>query len=137
MAYNLNGVVSSGFPFDDFIFTYLLSGVTSTDAAVAATAGKAVTLDTTAANTVKLTADNDLIFGRVFQAEMRVAEGIKTAAIQRKFKEKMPANVGHGIVVGDRVVGAAGGLVKKEPAATVTNPRVVEIGTDFVVVESI
>jgi len=138
MAYNPAGVVSYGFPIDVTIFTYLISGLAD-DAAVAAAAGKAVSLDTSAANTVKLAADGDVIFGRVFLAENRSGGGvgIKTAAVQRLFKEKLPAASGHGIVVGDRVIGAGGGLVKKDTTATRANPIVVETGTDYVVVEKL
>ncbi len=138
MAYNPAGVISYGFPIDVTIFTYLISGLAD-DAAVAAAAGKAVTQDLTAANTVKLAGDGDIIFGRVFLAENRTGGGIgiKTAAIQRLFKEKLPAAVGHGIVVGDRVLGAGAGLVKKDAAATRANPVVVETGTDYVVVEKL
>lgn len=139
MPYTPNGVVSSGFPIDAFTFTYLLAGSYADDAAIAATVGKAVTQDTTAANTFKLAGDGDVIDGRIFQAERRAVIGVNVAAVQRKFKEKLPAASGHGIVVGNRVVGAGAGLVKKDPANSgaglVTNPLVVEVGTDYVVVE--
>lgn len=133
MAYTGQGVVSHGFPIDTHTFTYLLSGVAATDDAVAAAAGKAVSQDTTAANTVKLAADDDLIFGRVFHAENRAVLGIRTAAVQRRFKEKLPAAPGHAILVGSSVVGAGAGLVKVAVAAN--NTVVVEIGTDYAVVE--
>lgn len=134
MPYTPNGVVSSGFPIDDFTFTYLLSGVT-TEVAAAAAAGKAVSQDITAPNTFKLAADGDVIAGRVYVAERRNVEGFTTASIQRKFKERMPTVAAHGIIVGDRVIGGGAGLVKKDVAAAVTNPRVVEVATDYVVVE--
>ena len=134
MPYTPAGIVSFGFPLDDFTFTYLISGLAD-ETAVAAAAGRAVAQDTTADNTVKLAADGDAIFGRVFLAENRTVLGIKTAAVQRRFKEKLPAAVGHGIARGDRVIGAGSGLVKKNTAATPTGPVVVEVGTDFVVAE--
>jgi len=137
MPYTPAGVVSFGFPqaADPFTFTYLLSGTFADDTAIAAVAGKAVEFDATAASTVKLATDGGEIFGRAFQGERRAVLGINVAAVQRKFKEKLPATVGHGIVVGDYVVGAGNGLVKK--LATGTNRcRVVETGTDFVVVEA-
>lgn len=143
MVYTATGVVSSGFPIDAFTFTYYLSGVAADDTAVAAAVGKAVMQDTAAANTVKLTTDGAAIFGRVFQAENRAILGVRTAAIQRKFKERLPATAGHGIVVSDSVVGAAGGLVRKVasgvPAEVTAGQRniVVEVGTDFVVVEQL
>lgn len=142
MPYTGTGVVSFGFPIDAFTFTYYISGLAD-DAATAAAVGKAVSIDTTAANTVKLAANAEAIFGRVFQAENRAVLGVKTAAIQRKFKEKLPAANGHGIVVGESVVGAGGGLVRKVavgvPAEVTAGQRniVVEVGTDFVVVEQL
>lgn len=132
MAYNGTGVVSFGFPIDAFTFTYFISGLANA-AAVAAAPGKAVSLDETAASTVKLAGNDELIFGRIFSAEDRDVLGVKTAAIQRRFKEKLPAASGHGITVGDSVVGAGAGLVKVALAAN--NTIVVEVGTDFVVVE--
>lgn len=134
MAYNGTGVVSFGFPIDAFTFTYYISGLANA-AAVAGAPGKAVAIDDTAASTVKLAGDGDAIFGRVFSAEDRDVLGVKTAAIQRRFKEKLPAASGHGITVGDSVVGAGAGLVKLAVAANDT--IVVEVGTDFVVVEKL
>jgi hypothetical protein len=127
-----NQVVSWGFTLEDFIFTYLMSGTPSTS-----DVGKAVSLDTTGTNTVKLTADGDVIFGRLETFEDRTLLSIKVGAVARKFKNKLPAAVGHGIAVGDRIVGAAGGLVKKDAAASASNPIVVEVGTDFVVAEKL
>lgn len=143
MAYNASGVVSSGFPLDDFTFTYYLTGVAATDAAAADAAGKAVSIDTGAASSTKLAADGEAVFGRVFLAENRSDLGFLTAAVQRKFKEKLPAAVGHGIVVGGSVVGAGNGLVRAvatgTPAEVTAGARniVVEVGTDFVVVEQL
>lgn len=133
MAYTGTGVVSTGFPIDAFTFTYYLTGVAATDAAAIAAAGKAVSLNPAAASSFRLAADNDPIHGRVYQAENRTDLGVMTAAIQRRFKEALPAAPGHGIVVGNSVVGAGGGLVKVAGAAN--NTLVVEVGTDFVVVE--
>lgn len=133
-----NQVVSFGFPIDVTTFTYLLNAATT-----AADVGKAVMLDTAAANTVKLTTDAAQIFGRLETFEDRDVLSMKTGAVSRNFKEKLPAANGHGIVVGDRVVGAAGGLVRKANsgvAAEVTasqNNIVVEVGTTWVVVEKL
>lgn len=140
MAYNITGVVSEGFPIGIFSFTYHLNGfaATATDLEVAATAGKAVSLDTSAAASVKLAADGETIFGRVYIAENRASSGGgKVATVARKFKERLPAAVGHGIAIGDRVVGAGAGLVKKDAAGGVANPIVIEVGTDYVVAEKL
>lgn len=143
MPFTGSGVVSFGFPIDIVTFTYYLTGVTATDAATADAVGKAVSQDTAAASSVKLAADAEPIFGRIFSAENRAGLAVQTAAVQRNFKEKLPATVGHAIAVGNSVVGAGGGLVRKVatgvPAEVVAGARnvVVEVGTDFVVVEQL
>jgi hypothetical protein len=143
MPYTPNGVQMEGFPFGIFTFTYLLTGVAATDDAVAATAGKAVSLDTAAAGSVKLAADGEEIFGRVYVAENRAVSGVRVASIARKFKERLPATAGHAIAVGNRVVGAGAGLVRKVatgvPAEVTAGAGnvVVETGTDYVIVEKL
>ena len=136
MPYTIGGVVSEAFTFNDSIFTYNVSGTVTTD-----DVGKAVSLDATAASTVKLAADGDAIMGRLETYEDRVTLGVKVGAVARRFKCKFPAAGGHGITVGKRIVGAGAGLVKLDPAAAgvglVTNPLVIEVGTDFVVAEQI
>lgn len=139
MPYTPAGLISHGFPFGIFTFTYALSGVAATDDAVAAAAGKVVSLDTAATNTVKLAADGDAIFGRVYVAENRAILGIRTASVARKFKEKVPTVGGYNPAIGDRIIGAGGGLVKKATAnsgaGVPTDPIVIEFGTGFVVAE--
>jgi len=61
-----NQIVNEGFPFGLFTFTYAVSTAMADDTAAAAMSGKVVSLDTTAAGTVKLAADGDAIFGRVY-----------------------------------------------------------------------
>lgn len=135
MAYDPRKVVSSGFPLDDFTFTYNISGAVTQD-----DLGKAVTLDTAADSTMKLAGDGAQIHGRLWSYEDRSQQGAgKTGAVQRRFKERLPAAAGHGIARGDAVCGSAtAGLVRKAVAGTdpITN-LVVEVGTDFVVVESL
>lgn len=141
MVYTGSGVVSFGFPIDSHTFTYYLSGTFADEAAVKATEGYAVSQDTAAASTVKLAADGEAIFGRIYVAEDRKVLGVRTASVQRQFKERLPAGTGHGILVGGAVVGAGAGLVRAVNtgvAAEVTagaRTVVVETGDDFVVVE--
>lgn len=144
MVYTPAGIVSYGYPLGDFTFTYALSGQPATDAAAAAVQGFPVALDTSAASTVKVAGDGDTIFGQIYVAENRAVLGIMVASVSRLFKEKFSAAVGHGIVVGDKVVGAATpGNVKKDPAAAgsaalLSNRHIViETGTDYVVVEKL
>lgn len=136
MTYTPNAVVLEGFPFGTFTFSYLLSGVTATDDDAYATVGKAVAQDTAAAGTMKLAGDGDAIVGRVYQAENRVLDGLVVGSIARKFKERLPAASGHGISVGDRIVGAGAGLVKAAVDNTDhTQPLVVATGDEFVIAE--
>lgn len=140
MPYNASGVVSHGFPIDVTTFTYYLTGTAATDAAAADAIGKAVSQDTAAAVSVKLAADGERIFGRVYHAENRSDLGVRTAAVQRKFKEKLPAAEGHAITLGSSVVGAGNGLVRLAAAGAETTGAgntVVEVGTNFVVVEQL
>jgi hypothetical protein len=88
---------------------------------------------------VKLAADGEQLFGRLETYEDRDSLSIKTGAVSRLFKEKLPAAAAHGIVVGDSVVGAGAGLVRKAAGGELTGNRtiVVETGATYVVVERI
>lgn len=66
---------------------FLISG-TVTEADI----GKAVTLDSGAANTVKLAGDNDVILGRLMAYEDRTAEGIKMATVSMGVSMDFPIN---------------------------------------------
>ena len=131
MAYNIGAPVSYGFALNDFMFTYLVSG-----AVTAADVGKAVTLDTTVANTVKLAGNADKVFGRLETFEDRVTLGIKVGTVSRKFKDRLPKTAA-AIAVGDSVTGSAtaGSVI----TAVVADPSniVIEVLTGFVVVEKL
>lgn len=110
-----NGVTLRGFQFEDANFTFLISGSpTSSDV------GKAVSQDTSAANTVKLAADGDIIVGRLMAVENRVQEGIVVATVAMQFIDKLPIKSGlSGAAVpalGKFLVGAGGGEVKAAAA---------------------
>jgi hypothetical protein len=129
--YDPRNIVSSGFPIDDVRFTYAISGVVTQ-----ADLGKAVTQDKTAPNTMKLAGDGDPIHGRLETYEDRSQQGAgKVGTVARQFKEKLPANAGHTIAVGDSVVGAGAGLVKDAGAGVSNRTLCVEAGVDFVVIE--
>lgn len=139
MPYTPNSIVTQLFTFSDFRFTYAVSG-----AVTAADVGKAVALDTTAPNTVKLAGDGDAIFGRLEVIENRTQEGLVVGTISRKIRAKLPLagslNALNTPVVGDTVVGAGGGNVKSKNNGTVRQPdltdnTVIEVGTGYVVVE--
>lgn len=130
--YDPRKVVSYGFPLDDDTFTYNISGAVTQD-----DVGKAVSIDTAAASTMKLAADGAQIVGRLSTYEDRSQQGAgKTGSVQRRFKEKLKAVAGHTIVVGDSVVGAGGGLVKDAGAGVSNRTLCVEVlADDYVVIE--
>lgn len=134
MAYTPEQVVSWGFPFNDFAFTYnLATGIERADV------GKVVTLDPTGAAKFKLAGDGDTIHGHLLMVEDRTVSGMLVGTVGRKFKAKLKAVASHGIVVGDAVVGSAtAGIVKKAGVGDPQTNVVVEVLPDnFVVVESL
>lgn len=122
MSYNLNKPMSRSFRFEDFNLTYLISGtiVPATDI------GKAVSLDATAAGTVKLAANNDVIIGQLDTYEDRTQEKVKVAGVARKvigrFPIKAGLTAGEVVVLGSTVVGAGAGEVKARTVASVATP---------------
>ena len=131
MAYASLGLpVSHGFSNNETAFTYLISGTCT-----ASDVGKAVALDTAAANTVKLAGDNDVIFGRLETFEDRTVLGIKVGAVARQFKQKLPKTAA-AITVGQSVSGSATpGAVKAATAQDTNRNIVVEVFADSVSVE--
>lgn len=128
MAYNPLSVIAQYFPFDDFMFTYnVAAGVVVGDE------GKAVTLDTSASNQVKLTGVGDPIFGRLFRLEDRSQQGGGlVGTVERKFRAKL-TYTGTAPAIGDQVEGSATpGVVQKtatQPAEVLKANRVIEVDT--------
>lgn len=125
MAYNYSTtVVTQLFSFEDFTFTMTVTG-----SVVAADVGKAVAIDTSAANAVKLVGDNDVVFGRLETFEDRTQAGIKVGAVARKFRAILPTS--GSIAIGNEVVGSAtAGVVKAtgtQPAEALKANRVIEV----------
>ena len=121
------GVSLRGIEHDEFHYPFnLASAVTADDV------GKPVTLDTTAANTVKVAGDGDVIVGKLATYENRTIEGVKVGAVALKggFKFAKSGTV----TVGQSVQGAPGGAVKALTTANYALNMVVESGTDYVVV---
>jgi len=132
------GISLRGIEHDDFHYPFnLASGITTADI------GKAVSLDTTAANTVKLAGAGEKIVGKLVTVENRVTEGVLvgTVALRGGFRFTKATAAG-AIAVGDSVVGAGNGEVgprmnaggtAKEP--NLTDNMVVEVsGTDVIVI---
>lgn len=130
-TYNINSVVAETFSFEDFTFTQVVTG-----AVTLADVGKAVTIDTTQDNAVKLAGDGDVVFGRLETVEIREQEGITVGAIARKFRTRLPKAAATNITRGQCVVGAGNGLVKGA-AANETINTVIVVGTDYVIVEKL
>lgn len=131
------GVSLVGVYHEDWQYPFFISGTVTQD-----DVGKAVTLDTTAANTVKLAGNNDRILGRLEIYENRVQEGIKVVTVNLAGGMKLPLVSGGVIARGDTVVGAGNGEVKRldsgggEPVSTPNwaDNFVVETGDGFVVI---
>lgn len=96
-------------------------GVTTNDV------GKAVTLDITAPNTVKIAGDDDTIVGRLEVVEVRSAsQTVGSIAMCGSFKLPIGANV---VAVGDTLQGATGGVCKKLTTANWALNFVVQLVT--------
>lgn len=130
MSYNVTLI---GQTFPDFNLTFSISDtITDTDAVL----GLAVCQDTAAANTVKLATDDSEIIGRILVVENGASqrEGV-VATIERVGGMKLPLAANETVAVGDEVVGAAGGKVRKKTTDDdAKGLKVWEVGTDFVVV---
>jgi hypothetical protein len=110
-----------GFPLPDTQFTCVLAaGITNADI------GKAVSLDTSADNKVKLAGDGDVIIGRLLTVENRVNEGQLIGTVAFRFAEKLPIKAGLAgaevVVRGSTVVGAGAGEVKARVVSAAATP---------------
>lgn len=118
------GVSLNGIFIEDFMFPFnLKSGITSADV------GKAVAIDATAANTVKLAGDLDPIIGRLEVVEDRKSEGILVGTVAMKGSFKFPVKAAQVVNVGDSLQGAGAGEVKSGGSGLI----VVEVGSGYAV----
>jgi hypothetical protein len=121
-----------GFHFEDSLLTVnLASGITAADV------GKAVTIDTTAANTFKLAGDGDHVMGR-----LREVEGQLVGTVAFRFANLLPIKTGETVAVGDTVVGGGNGTIKAlqaggDSAPDYTANFVAEVNGDYAVVVKI
>lgn len=122
------GVSLRGIEHEEFHYPFnLASAVTADDV------GKPVTLDVTAANTVKVAGDGDVIVGKLVTYENRAIEGVKVGAVALHGGFKFTKS--GTIAVGDSVCGAAtSGAVKKLATADWSLNMVTEVGSDYVIV---
>lgn len=126
MAYNPLTVIAEYFPFDAFMFTYNLDA-----AIVEADEGKALMLDTTGDNKMKLATDAVTIDGRLFRYEDRTQQGGgKVGTVERKLRCKLKYT-GTLPVVGDYMCGSAtAGIARKRvggDANAALNCRVIAV----------
>lgn len=128
MAQIGEGISHRGLVSEDFHYPFYITGtVTSADV------GKAVTLDATAAHSVKLAGDGDQVIGYLVTYEDRVVEGVKVATVAMKGGFRFTAVSGHTIAVGGTVVGSAtAGLVKAAAAADYSMNIVTKVDGDLV-----
>jgi hypothetical protein len=102
-----NGISHVGITQDLFNYPWKISG-SPTQADV----GKAVSIDTTAAYTVKLAADNDPIIGVLETLEIRTIEGINVCTVSTKGGWKMKLKTSETVTIGQEVQGGGAGEVK-------------------------
>lgn len=113
------GVSLRGIPVEEFDFTWNLNA-----AIVAADVGKPMSVDTAAANTAKIAADGDAVFGTLASYENRVQEGIKVGTVSHKTGVKY-TYTGAAPTVGGQIQGAGAGLVKTLSGSNARFPHVV------------
>lgn len=129
MTFNVNQVVLDGFTQHDFCFTMLANWDATFD-----DIGKAVSLTANPAE-VKLAADGDAIYGRIFQVEDRSQEGLVTVTVETRFRKRLPKAGATTMAIGDTAVGAGAGLVKSAGTDDPTANIVLAVATDYVIVE--
>lgn len=125
MAVIGRGISLRGLTHEKFHYPFnLASGITKADE------GKAVALDSSAANTVKLAGDGDIIIGKLIIVEDRTIEGLLVGTVAMRGGFKFTPATGATFAVGNSAVGAGGGEVKPAVAADYTDNMVVEIEAD-------
>lgn len=123
------GVTLTGFPVADFEFTWNLNA-----AITAADVGKAVSIDTSAARTVKLAADTDAVMGILETFENRVQEGIKVGTVGLKGGCTLTYS-GTAPALGAQIQGAGSGIVKALASGARYPHTVVAVDTTALTVE--
>lgn len=114
MAIIGEGISHRGLVVESFYFPFYVTGTVTQD-----DIGKAVSLDATAAKSVKLAADGDAIIGELVSYEDRVVEGVQVGTVALKGGMRFTAS---GVVaVGNSVIGAGAGVVKAAVAADHSN----------------
>lgn len=110
------GVTLRGYHFENWHLTFnLATGITKDHE------GRAVALDSTGPNKVKLAGDGDPIIGRLEVVENRAQEGILVGTVALKFANRLPIAEGETVAIGNSVQGAGSGEVKALPVTQDTD----------------
>lgn len=127
-----------GYHFEPYQFAMTLAtGITTADV------GKAVSVDTSGDNKVKLAIDDSQIIGRLETVETRTQEGVLIGTVALHFADLLPVKTGltgaEAVVVGSTVMGAGAGEVKARVVSAAAAPdysinRVTSISTGYAVV---
>lgn len=138
MAIIGQGISLRGMTHEKFHYPfYLKAGIVKADV------GKAIAMDSTAANTVKLAEDGDIVVGQLVTVEDRSIEGVLvgTVAMRGGFTFTEKAAPTYAIALGDSVVGAGAGTVKAREntggsakEADLTDNIVVEVAGDQITI---
>lgn len=113
------GVSHKGIPHDEFMYPFVLaSGVSDGDQ------GKPVKMGSNNYE-VDLAGDGDDIIGFLVSFEDRQVEGIKVGTVQIKGPVEFTFATGDTVAVGDSIVGAGSGEVKKATTPSATNRTLV------------
>lgn len=121
MAGIYGGLSKKGRYLENWQDTFLISGSVTAD-----DVGKLVTLDATAARTVKLAGDGDEIFGRLEVFENRVQEGLVVGTIATKFIDWVPKT--GTVAVGNGIQGSAtAGVAKALATGQAKGNKVIEV----------
>lgn len=115
------GVSLRGMNHEDFHYPFnLAAGTTTNDL------GKPVALDASGPNKVKVAGDGDEIIGKLVTVENRTIEGLLVGTVELFGGWRFDILAADTLAVGDAVIGAAGGKVKKG-AAGAGRLRAVEV----------
>lgn len=124
-----NKVSLRGFHFEDFSLTVkLAAGI------VAADVGKALAVDGSNPNQLRLAGDGDAVIARLATVENRAVEGQLIGAAEFRFANVLPIKAGEVVAAGDTAVGAGNGEIKSAAVADYNANWVAEVVGNLAVV---
>ena len=123
------GISLRGMVHNDFHYPFYLAA-----AVVRADVDKAVAIDATGPNKVKLAGDGDQILGKLATLEDRSIEGVKVGTVELRGGWRFKIATGETVTVGQTVVGAGGGEVTAAAAYNAAANTVVEVANGYAIV---